>query len=66
MDDASAVTLYFEYGSGHPLNLATVWLTGCRAVSAPGKHPRRASDALVQDLVEVAPEPWKATLLPAS
>jgi hypothetical protein len=66
MDDASAVTLYFEYGSGHPLNLATVALTGCRAVSAPGKHPRRASDALVQDLVEVTPEPWKAAPLPAS
>jgi len=56
-DDGTAVNLYFAYGSGHPTEYAHVALTGCTAVSAPGRIGRIASTDLTSDLADIAPSP---------
>lgn len=58
-DDGAGVRLYFSYAGGHPTERADVNLTGCKAITAPGRSPRSATQPLLNQLGSVAPNDWR-------
>ena len=58
-DDGSGVRLYFSYAGGHATEQADVNLAGCRAITAPGRSSRSATQRLLNELALVAPSEWR-------
>jgi hypothetical protein len=71
LDNGSSVVMYFGYGKGHPLELVTAALSGCRFISDPGLEsrwwlkPGSARSSFGQILATLAPSPWHASILAA-
>ena len=58
MDDGSSLDLYFAYPGTDRREYVRVDLTGCSAISAPGRAVRRSTEELHRDLAPLVPSDW--------
>lgn len=57
LDDGSAVRLYLTYPNGQN-EYVNIELSGCRAITAPGRSGRKSTHRLTRLLREAAPPAW--------
>lgn len=63
LDEGSEVDLYFHYRSGGDERVRAK-LSGCTAISAPGRYLRRSTDEIRRDLASIIPPAWRAVPVP--